>query len=204
MDSWNVAFAAIRSGHLIAFATDTVYGIACDPFNSAAIDKLYQAKARDRLKAIPLLISSAQRLQDFSSEVPPTVEALAARFWPGALTVVVPKAAGLPPELGGGDTIAIRVPDRPALLHFLEVCGGALATSSANLSGQPDAVTAEQAATYLGEHVAVIIDGGTTPGGIPSTVINCAVTPPEILRVGAIPEADILSALVDAGGAGGA
>src|SRR3954453_4948323 len=87
MDSWNVAFAAIRAGHLIAFATDTVYGIACDPYNVDALDKLYQAKARDRLKAIPLLISSAERLTDFSADVPPAAATLAQRFWPGALTL---------------------------------------------------------------------------------------------------------------------
>src|SRR3954447_24119368 len=168
MDSWNVSFAAIRAGHLIAFATDTVYGVACDPFNVEVIEKLYQAKARDRLKAIPVLISGAHRLADYSTHVPPSAARLAERFWPGALTLVVPKAARLPAELGGGETIALRVPDRPALQHFLEVCGGALATSSANLSGQPDAVTAEQAAGYLGEYVAVIVEGGTTPGGIPS------------------------------------
>jgi tRNA threonylcarbamoyl adenosine modification protein (Sua5/YciO/YrdC/YwlC family) len=184
--SWRLARQAIADGELVAFPTDTVYGVACDPYNIEAIERLYAAKGRMREKAIPLLLSSASRCSEIAGRLPEGATRLGSAFWPGALTLVVPRAANLPAELGGGDTIAVRVPDHAELRAFIESCGGALATSSANLSGRSDAVRAEQAAEYLGDSVKVIIDGGTTRGGVPSTVVNCVVDPPAILREGAI------------------
>jgi L-threonylcarbamoyladenylate synthase len=184
--SWLVARHAIADGGLVAFPTDTVYGVACDPYNVAAIERLYAAKGRDREKAIPLLLSTASRCAEIAGTLPNGATRLGSAFWPGALTLVVPRAANLPSALGGGDTIAVRVPDHAELRAFIESCGGALATSSANLSGRPDAVTAEQVAQYLGDAVQVVIDGGTTRGGVPSTVVTCVADPPTILREGAI------------------
>lgn len=195
-ETWRLARDVIEQGGLVAFPTDTVYGLACDPYNVAAIERLYAAKGRDREKAIPLLLSDVGRLGVVASRVPEIAAKLGAAFWPGALTLVVERAPGLPEELGGGVTIAVRVPDHAQLRAFLESCGGALATSSANLSGRPDAVIAAQVADYLGEYVDLIVDGGKTLGGVPSTVLDCTATPPTVLRSGAVSRTDL--AKVDA------
>jgi L-threonylcarbamoyladenylate synthase len=184
--AWEQALASVKRGELIVFPTDTVYGVGCDPFNVRAINAIYEAKGRERQKAIPLLLSGADQLGAVSSELSEAAKLLASRFWPGALTLVVPQSANLPAELGGGDTIAVRVPDHAELRGFIAACGGLLAATSANQSGQQDAVNAQQAADYLGEHVAIIIDGGETPGNVPSTVVDCTSGPPRILRAGAL------------------
>src|SRR5437762_1893966 len=119
-EAWQLALRAMSAGDLVVFPTDTVYGIACDPRNPAAIDKLFAAKGRDQMKAIPLLLSSADRAEDVSPGLPPPALALGRELWPGALTLIVPRAMGLPDNLGGGRTIAIRVPDHDLLRGFLE------------------------------------------------------------------------------------
>lgn len=187
-ESWQAAREVIQNGGLVAFPTDTVYGVACDPYNVSAITQLYEAKSRDRMKALPLLLADVGEVGKVARSVPEIAQKLGKRFWPGALTLVIPRNPNLPDALGGGNTIAVRVPDHAELRGFLALCGGALATSSANLSGQPDATTAQQAAEYLGEHVGVIIDGGPTPGGIPSTVVDCTQEPPAVVRAGVIPK----------------
>jgi tRNA A37 threonylcarbamoyladenosine synthetase subunit TsaC/SUA5/YrdC len=170
-EAWSLARQAVVEGELVVFPTDTVYGVACDPYNPAAIEKLFAAKGRVREKAIPLLLADAKYVRGVSSGLPATALRLGQAFWPGALTVVVPRRGDLPPNLS--------------------------AATSANLSGQPDALTAEQAAAYLGKSVRVMVDGGTAPGGVPSTVVNCAVDPPVVLREGAIALDRILEALGD-------
>ncbi|MDQ3928428.1 MAG: L-threonylcarbamoyladenylate synthase [Chloroflexota bacterium] len=194
-ETWQSAREIIRSGGLVAFPTDTVYGVGCDPYNVAAIESLYAAKGRDLTKAIPLLLSGAHRLGDVAREFPETAQALANEFWPGALTLVVAQQPNLPEALGGGDTIAVRVPRHEELLAFLEACGGALAVSSANLSGQPEAHNAEEAAAYLEDSVELIVDGGTSPGGVPSSVVDCTLPVPRLLREGAISEERIRAVL---------
>jgi len=194
-EAWEQAAKIIASGGLVAFPTDTVYGVGCDPYNVEAIDRLYRAKARDRLKAIPLLLAGSEQVEEVVTSVPAAAARLGAAFWPGALTLVVPRNPRLPVELGGGETIAVRVPDHPELRQFLLACGGAVAASSANLSGEPDAVDAQQAAAYLEERVELIVDWDITAGGVPSTVVNCTVDPPAILREGAIGAAEIMLAL---------
>src|SRR6478609_10408090 len=109
-EAWVLARQAVASGKLVAFPTDTVYGLACDPYNIDSINALYAAKSRDRLKAIPLLLADVDRIATVARQVPKSALRLGARFWPGALTLVVPAGPGLPAELGGGDTIALRVP----------------------------------------------------------------------------------------------
>ncbi len=193
--AWEEARLALERGDLVAFPTDTVYGVACDPYNRNSIEKLYLSKGRQREKAIPLLLSGADRVAAVAKAFPECAEKLGAAFWPGALTLVVPRAESLPRELSGSDTIALRVPGHDSLRHFIASCGGALATTSANLSGMPDATTAQRAAEYLGEHLAVVIDGGVSPGGTPSTVVDCSVEPPVVLREGALGRETIEKAL---------
>lgn len=192
--AWELALSIVQAGGIIAFPTDTVYGVGCDPYNKGAIARIYRAKGRDRQKALPLLLSGTESLPLVARQLPTSAEALGARFWPGALTLVVHRRAELPEELGGGDTIAVRVPDHAELRAFIAQCGGALAATSANLSGEPDALDAIQAHASLGERVDLIIDGGRVRGGVPSTVVDCTVQPPAILRVGAISEAEIREA----------
>jgi L-threonylcarbamoyladenylate synthase len=170
----------------VAFPTDTVYGVGCDPYNLNAIEKLYEAKGREREKALPLLLAGVEECVRVAADLPEPARRLGATYWPGALTLVVPRAPGVPEELGGGDTIAVRVPAHDDLRAFIGACGGALASSSANLSGRPDARTAQQVLQYFADSVDLIVDGGETPGGVPSTVVNCVADPPRILREGAI------------------
>ncbi|HEY0068680.1 MAG TPA: L-threonylcarbamoyladenylate synthase [Chloroflexia bacterium] len=194
-EAWQRAKDIISEGGLVAFPTDTVYGLGCDPYNVGAIARLYEAKGRDQTKALPLLLSGAHRIGDVARSLPPTAEVLGREFWPGALTLVVGRKASLPEELGGGDTIAVRVPRHAELLAFLELCGGALAVSSANLSGQPEALDAKRAAAYLEERVDLIVDGGRSPGGVASSIVDCTLPVPRLLRVGAIPEEEIRAVL---------
>ncbi|HKP53512.1 MAG TPA: L-threonylcarbamoyladenylate synthase [Chloroflexia bacterium] len=193
--AWQQALMHLKLGELVVFPTDTVYGVGCDPLNVQAINAIYDAKGRERQKAIPLLLSGADQLGAVATELPGAATLLASRFWPGALTLVVPQSAHLPEELGGGDTIAVRVPDYAELRDFIAACGGLIAATSANVSGQQDAVSAQQAADYLGAHVGIIIDGGETPGNVPSTVVDCTTDPPRILRAGALDPALLWQAL---------
>jgi L-threonylcarbamoyladenylate synthase len=163
-----------------------VYGIGCDATNPAAILAIYEAKGRSSMKAIPLLLAGADVLEAVALSVSRSAAALASRYWPGALTLVVQRKPGLPEELGGGPTIAVRVPDHDALRSFIRDCGGFIAATSANLSGQPDALNAQSAAACFGDKVALIVDGGRVAGGTPSTVVDCTVEPSAILREGAI------------------
>jgi L-threonylcarbamoyladenylate synthase len=192
-EAWRLAHQAIVAGDLIVVPTDTVYGLACDAHNPEAIEKLFIAKGREHTKAIPLLLSGLERAALVTPALPDSAVRLGHALWPGALTLVVPRGPGLPANLGGGDTIAIRVPDHSALRSFLETCGGFLAATSANTSGLPDALTAEQAAAYLSDSVALVIDGGPASGGVPSTVVDCTSSSLTVLREGAISRNRILS-----------
>ena len=194
-ETWGLAVQAVAEGAIVAFPTDTVYGIGCDPYCTDAINAIYQIKGRAQQKALPLLLSGQEQLSVVAGELPDTASRLGKHFWPGALTLVVPRAALLPVELGGGETIAVRVPAHDDLRGFIQACGGAIASTSANLSGQPDALDAGQVANYFGESIDVIVDGGRVHGGVPSTVVDCTVEPPAILRQGAISEAAIRALL---------
>jgi L-threonylcarbamoyladenylate synthase len=190
-DTWRLAAQFLRGGQLVVFPTDTVYGIGCDARNPEAISGIYAAKGRSTLKAIPLLLSGDDVLREVAATVSPGAEALARRYWPGALTVVVNRRPVLPKELGGGETIAVRVPNHEELRTFIRACGGFIGATSAKHCVQPDAHDAAAAAAYFGDIVSLIVDGGPVSGGIPSTVVNCAVEPPVLVREGAIPAGDI-------------
>ena len=194
--AWREAARIIRAGGLVVFPTDTVYGVGCDPYNVQAIERIFVAKSRSHLKALPLLLAGVSVVLRVTSERNAAAEALGEAFWPGALTLVLPRATGLPEELGGGETIAVRVPDNDGLRYMIGLCGGAIAATSANTSGLPDALSAESAATYLADMVDFIVDGGPARGGVPSTVVNCLPVPPEILRHGAISEEALAMVIV--------
>jgi L-threonylcarbamoyladenylate synthase len=194
-EAWAEAARVVLAGGVVAFPTDTVYGVGCNPYDPDAILRIYVLKGRDFQKALPLLLSGVDAVDAVARYVPEVARVLGARFWPGALTLVVPRQPTLPTELAPSDSVAVRVPDHVPLCKFIETCSGAIAATSANISGQPDALTARDVIDYFGSRVDLIIDGGPARGGIPSTVVDCTVDPPSVVRKGAISEHDIRHAL---------
>ncbi len=193
--AFSKALAVLQTGGLVAFPTDTVYGVGALAFNSAAVQAIYLAKARPVEKAIPVLIADPADLLKVCLVVPPLVARLAACFWPGALTLVVTKHPDLPEAVSATDTVGVRIPDHPVARALLRVAGP-LAVTSANLSGQPSPSTAREVYEQLGGRIAVIIDGGTTPGGVPSTVVDCVGAEPQVLREGPVTKQQIQSCLI--------
>jgi tRNA threonylcarbamoyl adenosine modification protein (Sua5/YciO/YrdC/YwlC family) len=188
------ALAALKAGSLVVLPTDTVYGVGCAPFAPGGIESLFAAKGRPRDKAIPVLGASLEDLRAVAV-FDARAEALAARFWPGPLTLVLPRAPGFTHDLGGDDpaTVAVRVPAHH-LARALLTAAGPLAVTSANRSGEPPAATVEQARAALGNTVAVYLDGGPSAGE-PSTVARLTRAGAEVLRPGAVTLADLDAAL---------
>ncbi len=186
------AGALLSLGEVIALPTDTVYGVAADGFDAEAIEKLYRAKERPRDKAIPLLLASADELNIVVAEMPSGARVLASRFWPGALTLVVPASAAVPSILlAGGDSIAVRVPAHRVPRELARRLGRPLAATSANISGGPDPATAAEVLAQLGGRVPLVLDGGQAAAGVPSTVVDFSRGAPRVVRAGAIPVAEL-------------
>lgn len=198
MESESIARAVevLRSGGVVAFATDTVYGVGAHAFLPGAVERLYVAKRRPRDKAIPLLLSGIDDLIQVAAHIPEEGLALAERFWPGALTLVLGKTKQVPPEVtAGGATVAVRVPDHWLPQRLIDALGVPLAATSANLSGQPAPATAEGVLAQLDGRIDLVLDGGTCPEGVASTVLDLTVSPPRILRQGGI-SADQIAAVI--------
>jgi len=188
----------LRSGQIVAFPTDTVYGIGAHAFQAEAVAGLYAVKDRPETKAIPVLVAQMEDLTRVALGIPPVAWELVERFWPGGLTLVLPCAQALPAVVtAGGDTVAVRCPDHPVPLALMAALGAPLAATSANLSGQPSPASMRQVVADLAGRVPLIIDGGECPGGVPSTVLDLSVSPPRLLRVGAISTADLRQVLPD-------
>lgn len=184
------ALKVLKNGGLIALPTDTVYGLAATIHDPAAIDRLYQVKGRDLRKAIAVLIGDLAQLSLVTERLPETALRLVNRYWPGALTLVVHRNPDLPNNLSQNNTIGVRMPDHDFTREL--ICrAGPLATTSANLSGQVNPLSAEDVLAQLNGKIDLVLDGGYTPGGIPSTVVDCTQDMLVILREGAI-RSDIL------------
>jgi L-threonylcarbamoyladenylate synthase len=182
----DAAAAAIARGDLVLLPTDTVYGVAADPFTPAAVTGLLAAKNRGRTMPVPVLIGEASTLSGLVVRLPPVANELAQEFWPGGLTLVVEHAPSLAWDLGDAEgTVAVRLPD-DAIARDLLRRTGPLAVSSANRSGRPAATTAQAAIEQLGLHAAVVLDGGPRASSAASTIIDCTGPTPRVLRVGAI------------------
>lgn len=198
------ALRALRAGETVVFPTDTVYGVASDPWSAEAVERLYWAKERPLDMAIPILVSAPRHVEQVAADLPEAFAPLTARFWPGGLTLVVPRRLSVPDIVcAGGPTAAVRMPDHPVALAVIEAAGGTLAVTSANRSGSPAPATAAAALADLDGRVALVIDGGECPGGIASAIIDLVSTPPRLLRSGGIPVAtlrEVLPDLVDAEG----
>jgi L-threonylcarbamoyladenylate synthase len=180
------ASLAIQRGELVVLPTDTVYGLAADAFDKDAVQELLDAKGRGRDMPPPVLVSAATTLDALAVKVPAWARSLVEQFWPGALTLVCHAHTSLQWDLGDTrGTVAVRMPDHEVALEVLNRTGP-LAVSSANLTGRPAATDADQAEEMLGDDVDVFIDGGTSPGGEASTIVDATTTPGRVLRVGAI------------------
>ena len=181
------ALEVIRDGGLVAIPTETVYGLAADASNEDAVRRIFAAKGRPADHPLIVHVASAAQLADWASSVPPSAALLAATCWPGPLTVLVPKATNvLPVVTGGRDTVGVRVPAHPLTLELLERFGGGLAAPSANHFGMVSPTTAEHVRADLGAAVDFVLDGGACPVGVESTIVDCTVSPPQILRPGGI------------------
>jgi tRNA threonylcarbamoyl adenosine modification protein (Sua5/YciO/YrdC/YwlC family) len=180
------AAGALSRGELVLLPTDTVYGVAADAFTPAAVTRLLAAKNRGRSMPVPVLIGEATTLSGLVAVLPPVAHDLAEAFWPGGLTLVVEHAPSLAWDLGEAEgTVAVRLPDDDVARDLLRRTGP-LAVSSANRSGRPAATTAQEAAAQLGEHAAVVLDGGPRAGSAASTIVDCTGPVPRVLRVGAV------------------
>lgn len=188
------ALEILASGGLVAFPTDTVYGVAAGVFNAQGIDRLYEAKARSANKAIAVLVGEIEQLEQLTTGLNQSAQRLAERFWPGALTLVVPKHPRLPENLSPLPTVGVRMPDH-AFARALLRAAGPLATSSANISGETNTLTAQQVLEQLEGRIELVLDGGAAPGGVPSTVVDCTQARPQILRQGALTAEMINAAL---------
>ncbi len=166
------ALEILASGGLVAFPTDTVYGVAAGVNNAQGIDRLYEAKARSANKAIAVLVGEIEQLDQLTTGLTQSAQRLAERFWPGALTLVVPKHPSLPENLSPLPTVGVRMPDH-AFARALLRAAGPLATSSANISGETNTLTAQQVLEQLEGRIELVLDGGAAPGGVPSTVVDC-------------------------------
>lgn len=187
------AVELLQRGGIVAMPTDTVYGIGALLTDAAAIERLYAVKGREHTKSIAVLLAGAEQLPLVAQNASQAALRLAQQFWPGALTLVVPRLPSLPSALSQTDTVGVRVPNHPLALQLL-TASGPLAVTSANRSGQPDALTAQDVLAQLDGRIDLVLDGGSTPGAVPSTVVDTIASPPRILRPGPIREADILAA----------
>ncbi len=171
------AVEALQRGSLVIMPTDTVYGLAADGRLTGAEEKLYEAKSRDRGKPIPLLVGSVADVEAFGAVLGKVERQLAKKFWPGPLTLVLAV---------GNRTEGFRVPDHATALALLRECGGVLRVTSANISGEPPALTAADAVSVIGRSAEVALDAGPSPGGTPSTVAQVVDGGIKILREGAL------------------
>jgi L-threonylcarbamoyladenylate synthase len=182
----------LNSGGLVALPTETFYALAVKPFDARALARLFTLKARPLSKPVLVLVDGPAMLAQVAGEVPEAGARLLARFWPGPLTLILPARSGLPELLTGGTgTIGVRVPRQAITCRLLSALGFPLTGTSANRSGAPPLVGAAAVAREFGDRVDLILDAGPCPGGLPSTIVDVAATPPRLVRAGAVPRAEL-------------
>jgi L-threonylcarbamoyladenylate synthase len=184
------AVAIIQEGGVVAFPTDTVYGIGTSAFDDEAVLKLYVVKDRASGQAIPVLISNLDQLENVASEIPSSARRLAKAYWPGPLTLVVAKGSRIADSVSSSDTVGVRMPNHEFALSLLSAVGP-MAVTSANITGSPSLSMASEVIDVMEGKIDLVIDGGTTPGGVPSTVVDCTGKVPFVLREGPIHQSEI-------------
>lgn len=186
------AASAMQHGGIIAFPTDTVYGIGASLAHPTALRRIFEVKRRERQRTLPVLLASPADLFRVTPAVDPDLLTLARHFWPGPLTIAVPALTSLPEEVVAGDnSVGVRVPDHSVALTMASRCGGAIAATSANLSGQQPACRAEDIDPELAEQLDLILDGGLAPCGLASTVVRREGATIFVVREGAVPASTI-------------
>lgn len=193
-DAVERALAVWRAGGLVAFPTDTVYGLSALPTARDALRRLWKLKGQTDGAFIALLLSDLSELPRFAA-LPSAVRPLAEHFWPGPLTLMLPRTEEVPLEIGEGDQVGVRLPALPLARTLIRAAGGALAVTSASRAGRPPAQTAREVLAQLDGEVELVINGGPAPIGTISTVVDGARWPPVVLREGAISEAEIRKVL---------
>lgn len=186
-ESLTVAADLLRTGRLVAFPTETVYGLGANATDAAAVDKIFQAKGRPADN--PLIVHVADRgaVDEIAATVPPKAMQLMEQFWPGPLTLVLPKLPVIPDNVTCGlDTVAVRMPNHPVALGLIRAAGVPVAAPSANRSGRPSPTTADHVLDDLAGRVDLVLDGGETGVGLESTVLDVTVDPPVLLRPGGV------------------
>jgi len=186
-DAIEEAVKWIRGGGVVALGTDTLYGLAVDPFNRAAVARLFDVKGREAERAMPLIAADTTQLSTHLGRLTPVADRLASRYWPGPLTLTIPAPAALPREVTGGRaTVGVRVPASEIARAVCAGCGTPITATSANLSGQPATADPDEVERTLGDRVDFLLDTGSAPGGPPSTIVDVTKAPPALIRAGAI------------------
>ena len=182
-----VAATLLRKGGVIAFPTDTLYGLAASVYNHDSVARVFAIKGRPAGQGLPVLIGSVAQIEQIAVDVSGDALALAQRFWPGPLTLVLKRRPELPAEVSGGlDTVAVRQPDHPAAIQLIELSGGPITGTSANISGGPQPSSAEEVIRQVGGLVDAILDDGPCTVGEPSTIVDTTVTPCHVIRLGVV------------------
>jgi L-threonylcarbamoyladenylate synthase len=188
----------IRRGELVAIPTDTFYGIAADPFNLAAVEQIYRVKGRPETRALPILVNSTAQALALSRDVPYTFHKLAAKFWPGPLTLLVEASTGVPLKVTAHTgNVAVRWPKCAIVNGLIEIIKGPVTGTSGNISGRPACATAVELLEQLGDRLPLIIDAGETPGNLASTIVKLEGDDWAIMREGVITKQEIRAALED-------
>ena len=191
-----VKYAAeqITSGHVLGMPTDTFYGLAADPLNLRAVERVYEIKSRSRHKPLSLLIESVDQAEELARPLPEEFYNLARRFWPGPLTIIVQAASRLPLKVTANTgNVALRVPSAKIPLAVIQAAGIPITATSANLSGASECTTAEQVRDQLQDRISIIVDGGTSPRDVASTIVDLSDHEARwrVIREGAIPAKEI-------------
>jgi len=182
----------LKQGGIVAFPTDTVYGLGASASLHQAVERVYQVKERPRNMALPLLLAHTLQISEVAEPVPPLAWLLANNFFPGALTIVLYKSNSVPDIItAGGSTVAVRVPAHPIPIALADGLGMPIVGTSANLSGKPSALTADEVYAQFGEKIDLVIDGGRCSGGKESTIVDMTRETPAILREGAIKKEEL-------------
>lgn len=183
----SVATILLKDGGVVAYPTDTIYGLGAAVYSYDAVATLFVMKGRDRTQGVPVLIAAESQLAEVAVDVPDVAMALAKRFWPGALTLVLRRNAGLQPLVtGGAETVAVRLPDHPCPQALISALGAPITGTSANRHDGPEPTTADEVQRQLGNRLSMVLDGGPSPGAVPSTIVDVTTPTPRLVRAGAV------------------
>ena len=186
------AVRAVLRGGVIAMPTDTLYGLAVDPFQAEAVERVFVVKGRAAERALPLVVADVDQVTMWLGGLPPVGERLAARFWPGPLTLLLTAPAALPPAVSSGTArVGVRVPAHAVTRALCRACGRPLTATSANISGAAASANPDDIARTLGGRIDVLVDAGMAPGGPPSTIVDVTGSVPVLVRTGAVAWEDI-------------